>query len=89
MRCKSPVFVFLMSIRLLGEKVTRPKVVALVLEIIGITFVTSFFTHAQTEKDGQTHSSTPIGYLFCILSVLCYAFYEVCYAVVEKKLAYT
>ena len=84
MRCKRPVFVFLMSIRLLGEKVTRPKVVALGLEIIGITFVT-LFTHAQTEKDGQTHSSTPIGYLFCILSVLCYAFYEVCYAVVERN----
>ena len=79
-----PVFVFVLSVKLLGEKVTRSKVIALVLCMIGITFIT-LFTHSQKEKDGQTHSSTPTGYLFCILSVLAYALYEVLYAVVERN----
>jgi drug/metabolite transporter (DMT)-like permease len=77
------VFVFVLSVYFLGEEVTKSKIVALVLCMIGIIFIT-LFTHSQKEKDGQTHSSTPGGYIFCILSVVCYAVYEVFYAIVEK-----
>lgn len=80
----TPLFVFLFSIKLLGEAVTRSKVVAFLIFTVGITCVTVFTKSQVTGGDKQ--ESTPGGYLLCLLSVLLYAGYEVFYAWQEKVL---
>ena len=80
----TPLFVFLFSIKILGEKVTRNKIIAFGFFMLGIICVTIFTKSAESDS-GEKQESTPLGYLLCLGATVFYAGYEVFFAWQERK----
>eukprot|EP00041_Stephanoeca_diplocostata_P011691 m.193357 g.193357 ORF g.193357 m.193357 type:complete len:402 (-) comp18633_c0_seq1:241-1446(-) len=72
----APVFVFMISVPTLGEKVTLTKVLATLVCVGGAALV-SFGASGQNASTKYTHEG--FGYVMCIASTLLYAIFEVLY----------
>lgn len=72
----TPIFVFIISVPVLGEKVTLKKVLATVFAVVGVGVVAldSNPPVCPTTTSGQFELAP---YAWCLLSVLLYALYEV------------
>ena len=68
----TPIFVFIISIPALGERVTLKKVLATLFAVAGVAVVA--LDSNKPACGGESHFSA---YLWCLLSVLFYALYEV------------
>eukprot|EP00299_Pterocystis_sp_00344_P013503 c6622_g1_i1.p1 GENE.c6622_g1_i1~~c6622_g1_i1.p1 ORF type:complete len:296 (-),score=13.82 c6622_g1_i1:46-933(-) len=68
----SCAFVFVFSVLLLKEKVTLPKILAVIVAIGGVLLVTLFHS-----KGNVTVHDRPIGYVLVLVSTCLYALYEV------------
>lgn len=73
----APAIVVVLNALLFHEKITRRKLAALVLALLGCTFVTGVWSGGL--------SVTPMGLVFGLLSGLCYALYSILGPFVLKK----
>lgn len=71
----SAVFVFIFSYFLLKEKITLLKVISVILSTAGVVIV-SIFGQGATENG---HESTWMGFVWVIISTLCWAFFLALY----------
>uniref|UniRef100_A0A7S3LNM1 EamA domain-containing protein n=1 Tax=Aplanochytrium stocchinoi TaxID=215587 RepID=A0A7S3LNM1_9STRA len=72
----SPIFVYLLAVIFLGEKLTIRKLFGLCLCFGGVLLV-SLFTQDQTNPDGTTQESTVGGYVLVLSSAFFMAVFEV------------
>jgi drug/metabolite transporter (DMT)-like permease len=77
----SALVVYLLSIPLLGEAVTAPKLAATAVSIVGVCLVSFAGSESSSSSDGSApvHQSAA-GYAWVLVSVVCYALYEIAYA---------
>lgn len=71
----NPVVIILMAVPLLGEKITRSKVLALVSSLIGVYIIVG----------GGLEGNIVLGVLFSLLSVVLWSFVSVCMRKVTQK----
>lgn len=72
----TPLFVFLLSVIFLKQKVTIYKLLGLLFCAFGVILV-SYFTHNQVRKNGYVQKSEIIGYVFVLISAFSLAVFEV------------
>lgn len=70
------VLVFILSVLLLGEKITFKKIISVAFSIGGALLV----SFNSQKDDGEERTNTPMGFFWVFMSALFYASYEIFYS---------